>query len=112
MTVVDVRPASCEWLTYEGTPATLRVYLSLSDGSPADVADWSWQAWVGTSPPTPLECFAEVDGVTLYLRGGDSLGLPGRTWRFDVYGRDPAAGEGFAVLEGVVTVRSRVTVPA
>ena len=112
MTVIDVRPASCEWLTYEGTPATLRVHLELDDGSPADVDGWAWQAWVGTRPPTALECYGETDGVSLYLRGADSVGLPGRSWRFDVVGRDPAAGEGYTVLEGQLTVRSRVTVPA
>jgi hypothetical protein len=112
MSVLNVRPAACEWLTYEGTPASLRVRLRLPEGSPVDVTDWSWQAWVGTGPPTVIECFGEEDGVTLYLRGSESLGLPGREWRFDVYGRDPAAGEGYTVLEGKLVVRSRVTVPA
>jgi hypothetical protein len=110
MSTVDVRPPSCDWLTYEGTPASLRVHLS-HDGQPADVADWSWQAWVSSRPPTILECFPEDDGVTVYLRGTDSVGLPGREWRFDVYGRHPGAGEGYAVLQGSLTVRSRVTVP-
>jgi hypothetical protein len=111
MTVIDVRPASCEWRTYEGTPASLRVHLTY-DGQPADVADWSWQAWVGTGPPTALECLPEDDGVTVYLRGYDSIGLPGQWWRFDVYGRHPGAGEGYAVLKGRLAVESRVTVPA
>jgi hypothetical protein len=112
MTVCDVRPPSCDWRTYEGTPASLRVHLVLEDGTPADVADWAWRSWVGTGPPTSIECFPEDDGVTLYLRGEDSIGLPGRVWRFDVHGRSPGAGEGYTVLQGELTVQSRVTVPA
>jgi hypothetical protein len=111
MTVIDVRPARYDWRTYEGTPASLRVHLT-HEGQPADVPDWSWQAWVGTGPPTVLECYPEDDGVTVYLRGSESVGLPGRVWRFDVYGRHPGAGEGYAVLQGELTVQSRVTVPA
>jgi hypothetical protein len=108
---VDVRPESAALLIYEGDPAGFAIHLELADGSPADVAGWEWRAWISTSPPTPFECYGEADGVTIYLPGRDSRGLSGRTWRFDVAGREPSAGEGITVLSGTVTATRRVTDP-
>jgi hypothetical protein len=108
---VDLRPEAMAWLIYEGDPSGLAIHLELADGSPADVTGWEWRAWVGTSPPTPMECYGETDGVTVYLPGRDSRGLSGRVWRFDVTGREPSAGEGVTVLRGELTATRRVTDP-
>jgi hypothetical protein len=109
MSYVDVRPLLVTLRLYEGNPTSVRVFVDMPDGSPADVADWVWAAWISTTPPTPFECFSHDDGVTIYLRGEDSMGLPGQWWRFDVSGRDPGAGESQAVVRGELAVTPRVT---
>lgn len=106
---IDQRPEEATWRVYAGDPVNLRVHVVKADGSPAPVEGWVWAAWAGTSPPTPFECYAEDDGVTLYLRGSDSDLLVGAWWPFDVTGRDPAAGEGTTVLRGQVCASPRVT---
>lgn len=109
MQVIDSRPVNVTWLIMQGDPHDWRLHLVLLDGSPADVAGWSWAAWIGTNPPSPFECFPEDDGVTLYLRGANTYGLIGRYWPFDVACRNPLAGEGRIVLRGVIMATSRIT---
>jgi hypothetical protein len=110
--VVDLRPLSITWHMYQGDPQELRVHLvHQDDGTPADVAGWSWSARIATIPPTPFECFGEDDGVTLYLRGAGTYNLGGRWWPFDVACRNPDAGEGVTVLRGQVLATARVTEP-
>lgn len=110
-TVIDERPLSIEWYMYQGDPQDLRLHLTIEDGSPADVAGWSWTARIGTMPPTNFECLPEDDGVTLYLRGDETWNLVGRWWPFDVAVRNPEAGEGVTVLCGQVLAKARVTDP-
>lgn len=108
---VDLRPEEVDLLIYEGDPSGFAFTLELADGSPADVEGWEWRAWIGTTPPTPFDCYGDPHGVTIYLRGQASRGLWGRAWRYDVTGREPAAGEGVTIARGTLTATRRITDP-
>lgn len=106
---IDSRPSLVEITCYGGDPFDFQVHLTV-DGQPADVYGWSWAAQIDLDPGLlAWECTGEPDGVSLYLRGSETLRLPTRYCAFDVIGRNPAAGEGRAVLRGFILATSRVT---
>jgi hypothetical protein len=113
MATVDHTPLQVVCRGYQGDPFDWGIVLTLEDGTPADLADWTWQAWIdlGQGLVVPWICTPEAHGVALYLRGQDTIRVPNRYCPFDVTGRDPEAGEGRTVAAGYLTCAPRITPP-
>jgi hypothetical protein len=109
---VDLVPVAWTFRAYQGDPFDVRIVLTIA-GQPVDTTSWTWAADIdsGAGALVSFECFAQPDGVQLYLRGPETARLPSRKCRFDVVGRNPDAGEGRTVLRGSIIASARVTPP-
>jgi hypothetical protein len=110
---IDQLPASVICRGYQGDPFDWGLDLILEDGTPGDLDGWTWQGWIeaGDGVVIPWICTPDPHGVSLYLRGQDTLRLPSSYCPFDVTGRDPEAGEGHTVVRGSILCQERVTPP-
>jgi hypothetical protein len=110
---IDSRPQAVQIACYGGDPFDLTIRLRLG-GSPADVAGWEWAARAEYGGAViDLSTVGLPDGVQVTMPGADtaSIAAVGRFWRFEVTGRDPAAGEARTLVEGWVMATARLAVP-
>lgn len=112
MSNVDQTPPRVSLRAYSGDPFDLRIVLTVDGVAPPDLRGWVWSALIrADGQEIYFETTAETDGVTLYLRGEDTLKLSTRYASFDVTGRDPEAGEGRTILRGGILAMPRITPP-
>jgi len=100
---VDVRPAQIRLRGYAGNPFVLTVHLRVDGAAPPDLIDWLWRAEVRTENELiPFNTRPLADGVQLSIGGADTerISRGHRYWRFQLYGRNPLASDGYTILTG------------
>jgi hypothetical protein len=110
---VDVRPPMVKMRGYAGNPFALTVLLRV-DGQPADIPDWVWTASVRIAAEViPFQTLNLPDGVQISMSGADMerVAVDSRFWRFELYGRNPLASEGYTILYGHLQAEKKLPLP-
>jgi hypothetical protein len=112
--VVDVRPAPIRMRGYAGNPFVVTVLMRVDGQAPPDLTDWLWRAEVRIENAiVPFQTRPLPDGVQLSMGGADTqrIAVGNRYWRFDLYGRNPLAADGYTILSGFMKCDASLPLP-